>query len=386
MDYTTRSLGFKITKVLRYVRLYGVSRTWTKVRAQKHMKKRYADLPVSPGASGGAGHVGIIGCGTFGYSTIAYFLRRNYGKVIRACMDVDIHRAASLWEAYGLHYYTDDASEIIDDPAIDLVFIASNHASHAEYAIRALRAGKAVHIEKPHCVSEDQLRRLCDAMRETGGKVELGFNRPASRFGELLKAHLDAQTGPAMFNWFIAGHRIDPEHWYFKDEEGGRILGNLCHWTDFVFQMVNPEKRFPIEIVPTCAEQSDANVAVAFCFGDDSIAALTFSAKGHTFEGVRERFAAHKGDLLASLDDFKTLTIEVVEQKRTYRARHRDHGHERRVRQSYAMVAEGAPGAAVSYVWETGMLVLKTDEALRTRSSVVLQAYEASFAKEAAGV
>lgn len=329
--------------------------------------------------------MGIIGCGTFGYSTIAYFLHRNYGKVMRACMDVDLHRAASLWEAYGLHYYTDDADEIIDDPAIDLVFIASNHASHAEYAIRALRAGKAVHIEKPHSVSEDQLRRLCVAMHETNGKVALGFNRPTSRFGELLKEHLDAQAGPAMFNWFIAGHRIDPGHWYFKDEEGGRILGNLCHWTDFVFQMVEPENRFPIEIVPTSAEQSDANIAVAFCFGDGSIAALTFSAKGHTFEGVRERFAAHKGDLLASLDDFKTLTLEVVERKRTYRARHRDHGHERQVRRSYEMVADDAPGAAISYVWETGILVLKTDEALKTRRSVVVHPYDASLAHEAAG-
>jgi hypothetical protein len=150
--------------------------------------------------------------------------------------------------------------------------------------------------------------------------------------------------------------------------------------------MVQPEKRFPIEIVPTCAEQSDANVAVTFCFGDDSIAVLTFSAKGHSFAGVRERFAAHKGDLLASLDEFKTLTIEVVERKRTYRARHRDHGHERRVRASYSMVSEGAPGAAVSYVWETGILVLKTDEALKTRSSIVIQPYEASLPKEAAGV
>ena len=50
-------------------------------------------------------------------------------------MDVDIHKAASLYEQFGLRYYSDDAEEIIADPAIDLIYIASNHASHAEYAI-----------------------------------------------------------------------------------------------------------------------------------------------------------------------------------------------------------------------------------------------------------
>ncbi|MGI9038205.1 MAG: Gfo/Idh/MocA family protein, partial [Gemmatimonadota bacterium] len=207
MDYSSQRLGWKLQKVRRYVGLYGLSRTLTKVRAQRHMHRRYAALPENPGPARPGGHVGIIGCGQFGYSTIAYYLRRNYGRIIRACMDKDVHRAASLFERYGLRYYTDDAEQIIADPAIDIIYVASNHASHAEYAIAALRGGKAVHIEKPHAVTEDQLRRLCEAMEQTGGKVALGFNRPDSAFGELIREHLYAEEGAAMFNWFIAGHR-----------------------------------------------------------------------------------------------------------------------------------------------------------------------------------
>ncbi len=52
-----------------------------------------------------------------------------------------------------------------------MIYIASNHASHAEYAIQALNTGKNVHIEKPHVVTEDQLERLCLAMSERKGKV-----------------------------------------------------------------------------------------------------------------------------------------------------------------------------------------------------------------------
>jgi predicted dehydrogenase len=275
MDYTTQSFTFKLKKALRYIRLYGIGRSLIKIKGQYHMKKKYESLPQIRPQIRKECHVGIIGCGNFAFSNIAYYLRKNYGKVIHAAMDIHIERAASLFEKYSLNYYTEDADKLISDPAIDIVFIASNHASHAEYAIKALERGKSVHIEKPHVVTEDQLSRLCSAMSRSKGKVGLGFNRPHSWIGREIKRHLDSQSGAAMYNWFIAGHEMPPDHWYFKEEEGGRVLGNLCHWTDFVYQMVPPEKRYPIKITPTRSEKSDCDIAVTYTFGDGSIAAFT---------------------------------------------------------------------------------------------------------------
>lgn len=364
--------------MLRYVRLYGVPRTLVKVQGQYHMKRRFNPLPPLGEPSAG-GHVGLIGCGNFAFSNIAYYLHKHHHGLMRAAMDADIHRAASLYQRYGLRYYTDEAERIIADPEIDLVYIASNHATHAEYAIRALEAGKSVHIEKPHVVSEDQLHRLCRAMAESTGRVNLGFNRPNSRIGRAIKAHLDSQEGAAMLNWFIAGHEIAPDHWYFKEEEGGRVLGNLCHWTDFVFQLVPPEKRHPITITPTRAEKSDCDIAVTYVFGDGSIAAITFSAKGHTFEGVRERFAAHRGNVLIAMDDFQTLTVEIVERKQHLRQRYRDHGHQENILRSLRLASGNTrpeDPCPVDYVWETGQLFLKTREALETNQVVTVDAFD----------
>jgi predicted dehydrogenase len=322
-------------------------------------------------------HVGIIGCGNFAYSNLAYYLQRNYGAVIQGVMDRDIQHAASLFEKWGANYYTDDPDRLFEDKNIDLYFIASNHASHAEYAIRALELGRSVHIEKPHVVTYDQLVRLCRAIRSSQGAVNLGFNRPISRFGLEIKCCLDAQSGPAMFNWFIAGHEIDASHWYFDEEEGGRVLGNLCHWTDFTYQMVAPENRYPIIITPTRAATSDCDIAVSYLFGDGSIASITFSAKGHTFEGVRERFAAHRGNALIFLDDFKTLTIEIAERKQHIRSFYRHHGHEEAVRRSYASVHSGA-SCTLDYIWETGELFLKTKEALDKNSPMRVERFSES--------
>jgi predicted dehydrogenase len=380
VDYLTQPLSFKARKALRYTRLYGVSKTRAKIESQYHMRKRFRTLPSTAGSGMPGQHVGIVGAGKFAYSTIAYYLKRNYGRVIRGVMDVDINHAASLFGKYGLAYYTADADRVLGDPAIDLVYIASNHASHADYAIAALEAGKSVHIEKPHVVDEDQLQRLCGAMERSTGTVALGFNRPKSAIGREVQRQLALQSGPMMLSWFVAGHEIPPDHWYYAEEEGGRILGNLCHWTDFALQMVPTESRYPIEINPTRSDQPDCDIAVTYTFGDGSIAAITFSAKGHTFEGVTERLAAHRGNALIAMDNFKTLSVDVVERKHRIRHAHRDHGHERTICDSFELVrpsaAGSARGCAVSYVWDTGKLFLETKRALEANERVTVHAFD----------
>ncbi|NOX50259.1 MAG: Gfo/Idh/MocA family oxidoreductase [Gammaproteobacteria bacterium] len=387
MDYTTQKLTFKIKKFLRYLALYGLSRTLIKVKGQYHMKKRYETLPAQLDIPKLGGHVGLIGCGNYQFSNIAYYLKKNYGSVIRGCMDTDIQRAASLYRQYDLRYYTDDASQLITDPAIDLVFIASNHASHAEYAIEALKAGKNVHIEKPHCVTEDQLRRLLETMSESDGKiVSVGYNRTLSRIGVRIKDHLGTQTGAAMLNWFIAGHELEPDHWYFQDAEGGRILGNLCHWTDFSYTMIDEKGRFPLKIIPTRSDKSDCDIAVSYVFGDGSIAAITFSAKGHTFEGVREKFSAHRGNVLISMSDFKSLMIEVIDKRIKPIQIFRDHGHEISICSSYSASKDSThPGLSLAYIWESAQLFLATKAALENNQVQIINGIEDYFESSAFG-
>jgi predicted dehydrogenase len=385
-DYTQRPLSTKIKKALRYTRLYGVRRTLSIIRGQFNMKRTYETLPaVSPQRSD-AKHVGVIGCGIFGFGVLGYFITKNHGKVIRACLDRDPNRAASFFQRYGLDYYTTDADAFFDDPAIDVVFIASNHNSHTDYAVRALERGKAVHVEKPHVVTESQLRRLCATIVRTGGKVRLGYNRPRSPLARQIKQHLDAQTGPAMQTWSVAGAPLPPDHWYYKPEEGGRVVGNLCHYIDFIFQMTPAERRYPITIQPTKFDRPDENIAVTFVFGDGSIGAITFSTKGEPFEGDKERFSVHRDDCLIAMDDFHRLQIEVGSNKRVITPFFRDHGHDANMRESYAMVrpmADPRPGSDVAYIWETGLLMLKTKEALDKGEVMTIQrGYDPSCLEE----
>ena len=379
MDYTKENFSFKLKKSLRYLKLYGPSRTLVKIKGQYHMNKKFNDFPLVDEKKSTNKIVGILGCGNYSYGVINYYLKKNFGKVIKGAMDVENNRAASIFEAYQLGYYTDSAEKVINDPDIEMIFIASNHFTHAEYAIEALNKGKHVHIEKPHVVNEDQLERLTNTMQSSSGKVRLGFNRPGSKFGKIILDHLKKEKGTTMINWFVAGHEIDPEHWYFDEKEGGRVLGNLCHWTDFTYQMIAEEDRYPIRIIPARSEKADCDISVSYVFGDGSIATITFSAKGHTFEGVREKLNLHKGNTLITMSDYESMRIDVIEKKKNYSNLFRDHGHEANIKKSYELLKPESKGESIKYIYESGDLFLKTKTALETQKEVIVQSYETRF-------
>jgi predicted dehydrogenase len=379
-DYTQASFLFKAKKAARYVRLYGLPRTLFKIKGQYHMKstESFDGLQWENTACGTPNvqdrNVAMIGCGNYAFSNIAYYLNKGNSRFLRATFDRDNSRALSLCKTYGGAYAVADWREILSDPQVKIVFIASNHASHAEYAVACIEAGKHVHIEKPHVVSQEQLDRLVAAMRQyPKSKVFLGFNRLRSPLFKQLQEFLTRESGPLMINWFVAGHEIPEGHWYFDEREGGRVLGNLCHWTDLTLHLVTMEKAFPCTIVPATPAGAKSDFVVSVIFADRSCASITFSAKGHTFEGVREVLNLHKGNVLANLTDFQTLTVDVIEKKKKVHLRHRDHGHKANIFHSLdGTVEDGVPGEEISYVAATAKFFLAIRQAIDSGEAMVV--------------
>jgi predicted dehydrogenase len=381
VDYTQASYLLRAKKAARYVSLYGLSRTLVKIRGQYHMKsaQEFAGArwvnercrrPDAPQRC-----VALIGCGNYAYANIAFYLRRRDPAFLRLVYDRHKSRAMSLCRAFGGAAAVADWREIVADPRVRLVFIATNHASHAEYALACIAAGKHVHIEKPHVVNAQQLDALLATMRSHPEvKVFLGFNRPKSTLFRRLQAALATQAGPLMINWFVGGHEISAKPWYFNPEEGGVILGNLCHWTDLTLQLVSPQRAFPCRVIPVTPPTSTSEVVVAITFADRSCAAITFfSAQGHAFEGVRETLNVQRGELVANLRDFQSLSIESGSTKVQLRLRHRDHGHEANIVNSFdrALQPEAA-GEESAYVAATARLFLAVQEAVASGRAVTV--------------
>lgn len=379
-DHTQVDWLFKVKKVVRYVRLYGLSRTLVKIRSQYHLKASATfngamwtnDVCRDPDAK--TRRVAMVGCGNYAFSNIAYYLKREETDFLRCAFDTLPSRALSLCKSYGGVYAVADWREILSDPLVEIVFIASNHATHAEYAVACIDAGKHVHIEKPHVVSQEQLDRLLAAMRRHPEvKVFLGFNRPRSGLFLQLQALLAKEAGSLMINWFIAGHEIPDGHWYFADKEGGRVLGNLSHWTDLTLHLVTIDKAFPCTIVPATPVGAKSDFIVSVLFADGSCAAVTFSAKGETFEGVREVLNLQKGNLLANISDFNLLAADVADKKIKVRPFFRDHGHGINITHSLKGASgENVPGEELAYVAATARFFLAVRQAIESGEMVVL--------------
>lgn len=132
---------------------------------------------------------------------IIHFLRspiilRNAIPDVCVSLTIQRSRALSLCKVYGGGYAVADWKEIVDDPQAKIVFIASNHASHAEYAVACVEAGKHVHTEKLHVVTQEQLVRLFAAMRQyPQSRVFLGFKRPRSLLFTQLQRILARESG-----------------------------------------------------------------------------------------------------------------------------------------------------------------------------------------------
>lgn len=388
MDYTKSNLKFKIRKTLRYLRLYGLSRTLIKIAGQYHMKAKNqefdGDVWVNDKAVNSKAarkNIALVGCGNFAFANLAFYLNKKDNDFLLATYDSNMGRAFSLCNKYKGKYAYQNFQDIVNNKDIKLVYIASNHASHAPYAVECINAGKDVHIEKPTVVSYEQLESLSNAVRKnTGVKIYQGYNRPKSKLFQQLSQYLRAETGPLMINWFIAGHEIADDHWYFNEQEGGRILGNLCHWSDLTLELVGCENAFPCTIKNSAPLNSKSDFVISIEFNDKSCAAITFSAKGHTFEGVREILNIHKGNLLGILRDFHSLELDIVERKIKNKLLFRDHGHKNNVYNTYnGSQFNSNKGVNLRYLAATSLLALKIKESVDKRIDVILTEQEISL-------
>jgi predicted dehydrogenase len=374
-DYTKAGLRFKVQKALRYFRLYGPRRTFIKIIGVYHGKKKFDEkVWINKSVSDSANRmIAIVGCGNFAFSNIAYYLKKHDSRFLRGTFDSNYSHAASLCFHYkGLLIYK-SIDDLINDSKVKLVYIASNHASHAEYAIQCINAGKHVHIEKPTTVSFDQLVRLISSIKmHPDVKCFQGFNRPKSKLFYELNKYLRKESSPMMINWFIAGHEISDDHWYFDKAEGGRILGNLCHWSDLTLELVGIDNAFPCLIKSTAPPDSKSDFVISIEFGDRSCATITFSAKGHTFEGVREVLNIHKGNLLGTLKDFQSLDLDIIEKKIAKRLLFRDHGHKANIINSYMSSLGNTEGVSIQYLTASTLLILKIKESVDTGNSISL--------------
>jgi predicted dehydrogenase len=320
-------------KTLRFCTIYGFSRTLYKVFGRLRKVPgifKFRNVKTADKLS-----VGFVGCGQFSFATMSYFLRFSNKFYFSFAYDIDQAAMNSFCDFNNIPNRLQDR-ESVDLQSADILYIASNHHSHSEYAISALKRGISVYIEKPISVNWEQFYSLGKVIVENHAEVYVGYNRPFSSAITDLKCHINDNSGPFSLNCFVVGHHIGPEHWYRKPEEGTRVCGNLGHWLDLsihlLYKRACPEY-LDVTLCYSNTAQTDDDITIVLTSDLHDLITLTLTSRSEPFEGINESISFHQAGLIADIQDFRRAVFWEGNDKRVKRYYPKDVGHKRAILQ-----------------------------------------------------
>lgn len=285
-------------------------------------------IEVSPRRSKSTGevNVGIIGCGNFVRSTHLPNIRKMRDCHIRAIASATGVNAKSVAGKYGVDYLTTDYKEILSDPQIDMVLIATRHNLHSVIAVEAARAKKSIFMEKPVAMTYEDCEAVAKAVKENNVHFTVGYNR---RFAPLVvSAKSMLGDGTVVINYTVNVGAIPEGHWTLDPEYGGgRIIGESDHFFDLFCYLTGSA---PKDIFAQCILRENEtivtqyNFVVLVKFKNGSLATLTYTGKGSK-SFPKEVMRIFTGDSVLTLTDFRNL--EVVGKKKRHAKSRMNKGH-----------------------------------------------------------
>jgi predicted dehydrogenase/threonine dehydrogenase-like Zn-dependent dehydrogenase len=263
-------------------------------------------------------NVALVGPGNFAKETLIPILRKNKSYNLRWVVSSSPVHAVQIARRYGFQNYTCDYEEALNDPETQLVVISSPNNLHASMVIQAARAGKTVFVEKPLCLTRDELEEIKKAQAEFNVPIFVGFNRRYSPLVLKIRERMSRMDGPFMIT-FRANVGFIPKSSWTQDPEigGGRILAEGCHFFDlfnFVLGRSDPEIYVASTEVNGSSSIAKDNVAVTLNYGGGSVALLVYTALGSKHMD-RERLEVFGQGSSIELDDFKRLRIYGVNEE-----------------------------------------------------------------------
>lgn len=298
--YGSLGAGGKIASLLRY--------------RDDPVMARTVSLKDSKFDSGG-GVLAIVGAGNFTKMTVLPALKKAHLPVNTIVSSGGV-TGTTLARKYGISRSTTDYETVLQDPAISGVIITTRHDLHASMTLQALRAGKHVLVEKPLCLSRDELEEIRSFFSSTKNQeprtknalptLTVGFNRRFSPHVRKMKSLLGKTPGAMnVVATFNAG-AIPGDHWIHDPQVGGgRIVGEACHFIDLITFLTGSH------IVSVCASaMADAgtkdNVSIFLRFENGSHGVVNYFSNGNK-SCPKERIEVYSENRNLILENFRVL-------------------------------------------------------------------------------
>jgi len=311
-------------------------------------------------------NIGFIGAGSFAQSYLIPNVK------IFGSLDTVVTRnglnSKNVAQKFGFNQASSEPLHILDNKDINTLFIATQHDTHASYTIAGLKSNKAVFVEKPLAMNQDELNEVISTFNSCNSPfLMVGFNR---RFADIIRIAKESFRNlgePVVMNFRVNAGFIPKNHWTQTDAGGGRIIGEICHFIDLMQFLTDSE---PVKVFAECISskneklKNDDNLSMTLKFADGSVGNLVYTANGDK-SLPKERFEIFGGGSVFVIDDFRKGMLFRNNQEKQYKTTGK--GHKQEIDEFFRALGAGRQ-APISFrsICLTTLTTFKIKESLDT--------------------
>lgn len=270
--------------------------------------------------------IAVIGAGNYTKLMVLPILKK-IGKQCKVIVSRGGVSAAECARKFSLRESSTDVASVLRRDDINTIVITTRHNSHAKFVKQSLQAGKNVFVEKPLCLTQEELSEIANLITiKSQLRLIVGFNRRFSPHIQKMKQQLGRTHAPKNIIMTINAGFLPKDNWNNdKAVGGGRLLAEGCHFIDLCRHLIG----FPITTydVKSMAHQDNDSWYVTLGFTDGSVAQINYVTNGHKAY-PKETLEVFTEQRVLKCENFRKLTGFGWSVFKKFSTRKQDKGHE----------------------------------------------------------
>lgn len=275
-------------------------------------------------------HVGVLGAGNYAQAVFLPIIQKTGGAELKGIVTASGLSAQQAARRFGFGFAATGEEEVLEHTDINAVVILTRHQHHARQVLSALANHKSVYCEKPLAVNNEELKEITDVLdRPNTPLLTVGYNRRFAPMAIQLAEFIRVRSEPLLIQYRVNAGYLPPTHWLHDPQQGGgRIVGEGCHFIDFLTYLVGVS---PVSVhaaaLPDKEKYNRDNVILTLSYPDGSIGTVTYLANGNK-NYAKERVEVFTSGRIAILNDFRALELVTENRKKVvHSALRQDKGH-----------------------------------------------------------
>jgi len=308
----------------------GVVLTYPREKKRLERKVELSPTRRESGPVRAAVGVGLIGAGLFAKGTLLPAIKGISWIRLKGIATATGSSGHHTGNKFGFEYCTTDYRDLLNDPGIDCVLIATRHNLHASLVVESLEKGKYVFVEKPLALDMEELRAILRVYEKSPGRLMVGHNRRFSPFCRQARKWLAGISGPLVVNFRVNAGSVPSGSWVVNRKEGGgRIIGEVGHFIDTIQYLTGsvPIRVYAESVTSdTSPAQGEENLIVNLKMENGTVAAIIYTAGGDR-SFPRERLEVFGGNSVCLIDNFRSASFFRSGKIRRMKKMNVDRGH-----------------------------------------------------------